>query len=120
MGLEERFAQAERASDVRIELSASRRKAPFGGACVMCSVPTHLDPVHGRQVRRLAEKVMAAFDHACDQGNLHIAEQLLQVMERLATRASTVGTDRRFVMERVLDGRQRIWQLRNASDTPAN
>ena len=57
------------------------------------TAPPHLEPVHRMQVRRLADKLMAAFDHACDQGTFHIAEQLRPHLE---ARRGDDANDREF------------------------
>lgn len=37
-------------------------------------------------LRRLSDKVLAAFDQACDQGEIEIAEALMRALETILTR----------------------------------
>ena len=39
--------------------------------------------------RRLSDKILIAFHHACDQGDLEVAEQLLAVLEMVVTRTAS-------------------------------
>ena len=39
-----------------------------------------------QHLRRLSDKVLKAFDQACDQGELEIAEALLRALETILTR----------------------------------
>ena len=41
-----------------------------------------------RYSRRLSDKVLIAFHHACDQGDFEVADQLLQVLEMMLTVAA--------------------------------
>ena len=40
----------------------------------------------GRYTRRLSDKVLMAFHHACDQHDFEVAEQLLHVLEMMLKR----------------------------------
>jgi hypothetical protein len=43
-----------------------------------------------RYRRRLSDKILIAFDHACDQGDLEVAELLLRLVEMMLRRMPTV------------------------------
>ena len=53
-----------------------------------------------RHSRRLTDKILVAFHHACDQRDLEVAEQLLQILEMMLTRRPlTAEGNRRRSME---------------------
>ena len=49
----------------------------------------------GRQTRRLSDKILVAFHHACDQGDFEVAEYLLQVLEMMLKRRPRLVLDKR-------------------------
>src|SRR5438132_158739 len=67
-----------------------------------------------RYSRRLSDKILIAFHHACDQADFEVAEQLLQVLEMMLTRRplSPDGTRRRN-MESLVAAHERLWHLRH-------
>jgi hypothetical protein len=72
-----------------------------------------------RYSRRLSDKILIAFHHACDQADFEVAEQLLHILEMMLTRRplSPDGTRRRN-MESLVAAHERLWHLRhpNAGD----
>ena len=64
--------------------------------------------------RRLSDKILIAFHHACDQNDFEVAEQLLHVLEMMLTRRplSPDGTRRRN-MESLVAAHERLWHLRH-------
>jgi hypothetical protein len=58
--------------------------------------PNTPDP-EPRYTRRLSDKILIAFHHACDQGDVEVARQLLDVLEFMTTRPASLpdGKDRR-------------------------
>src|SRR6201747_430197 len=72
-----------------------------------------------RYSRRLSDKVLIAFHHACDQADFEVAEQLLHILEMMLTRRPVTpdGTRRRN-MESLVAAHERLWHLRhpNADD----
>jgi hypothetical protein len=69
-----------------------------------------------RYTRRLSDKVLIAFHHACDQGDLEVAEQLLHVLNMMLTRRPlTLDGNRRRNMESLVAAHQRLWHLRHPS-----
>lgn len=67
-----------------------------------------------RYTRRLSDKILIAFHHACDQADFEVAESLLQVLEMMVTRRplSPDGTRRRN-MESLVAAHERLWHLRH-------
>lgn len=71
-----------------------------------------------RYSRRLSDKILTAFHHACDQSDFEIAEQLLHVVERLLTRRPVApDSNRRRSMETLVAAHERLWHLRHQLDT---
>ncbi len=67
-----------------------------------------------RYSRRLSDKILLAFHHACDQGDYEIAEKLLHILEGMVTRR-TVPPDanRRKTIESLVAAHERLWHLRH-------
>ena len=67
-----------------------------------------------RYSRRLSDKILIAFHHACDQADYDIAEQLLHILENMLTRR-TVSPDanRRKSIENLVAAHERLWHLRH-------
>ena len=67
-----------------------------------------------RHSRRLSDKVLIAFHHACDTSDLEVAESLLKVLETILTRRPlTPDTNRRRNMESLVAAHERLWYLRH-------
>ena len=68
-----------------------------------------------RYTRRLSDKILVAFHHACDQGDFEVAERLLKVAEMMIAnpRLSQPGTERRRDKETLVAAHERLWQLRH-------
>ena len=82
----------------------------------------HLDPVSElgsaasapRQSRRLFDKVLVAFHHACDVSDYEVADQLLQMLETMTTRRPRAeDTNRRRSIEGLVAAHERLWHLRH-------
>ncbi len=72
-------------------------------------------PASPRYSRRLSDKILIAFHHACDQGDFEVAEQLLHVLEMMLTRRPlTPDGTRRRNMESLVAAHERLWYLRHA------
>lgn len=67
-----------------------------------------------RYSRRLSDKILISFHHACDQADYEIAEQLLHILENMLTRR-TVPPDanRRKSIESLVAAHERLWHLRH-------
>jgi hypothetical protein len=67
-----------------------------------------------RHTRRLSDKILIAFHHACDQADFEVAEQLLHVLEMMLTRRQlTPDGTRRRNMESLVAAHERLWYLRH-------
>src|SRR5271167_877368 len=71
-------------------------------------------PATPRYSRRLSDKILIAFHHACDQGDFEVAGQLLHVLEMMLTRRPlTPDGTRRRNMESLVAAHERLWHLRH-------
>ena len=69
-----------------------------------------------RQNRRLADKVLLAFNIACDVGDVDTAQDLLNILEEIYRRRNTNRpNDRRKNVESLVDACRRLWNLRQDS-----
>ena len=69
-----------------------------------------------RSGRRLSDKILVAFHHACDIGDYEVAEALLQTLELMLTRRPTpADLGRRRSMESLVAAHERLWHLRHPS-----
>jgi hypothetical protein len=67
-----------------------------------------------RYSRRLSDKILIAFHHACDQGDFEVAEQLLHILEMMLTRRPlSPDSNRRRNMESLVAAHERLWHLRH-------
>ena len=67
-----------------------------------------------RYSRRLSDKILIAFHHACDQSDFEVAEELLRVMEMMLTRRPLQpDLGRRRNMESLVAAHERLWHLRH-------
>jgi hypothetical protein len=67
---------------------------------------------HGK--RRLADTILLAFHHACDQPDIAVAWELLNVLEFMAMRHPKLpaGVERR-AQESLVAAHERLWQIRH-------
>lgn len=67
-----------------------------------------------RHTRRLSDKILIAFHHACDQGDFEVAEELLRVLEMMLTRRpAPADANRRKNLESLVAAHERLWLLRH-------
>jgi len=67
-----------------------------------------------RYSRRLSDKILISFHHACDQADYEIAEQLLHILENMLTRRTVPpDTNRRKSIESLVAAHERLWHLRH-------
>lgn len=67
-----------------------------------------------RHSRRLSDKILIAFHHACDQTDYEVAEQLLRTLEMMMTRRVVApDANRRRNMEGLVAAHERLWHLRH-------
>jgi hypothetical protein len=65
-----------------------------------------------RSTRRVSDKILIAFNFACDQRDVDIAWDLLKVLEFMAARMPTSPTaDNRRTTETLFAAYARLWQL---------
>jgi hypothetical protein len=78
-----------------------------------------------RYSRRLSDKIQAAFDHACDEGDLIVATELLETLELVLLRTPPRPERREVVVAPLLASHERLWHLKTsghkkeAGETPA-
>ncbi|HEX7969859.1 MAG TPA: hypothetical protein VF502_16665 [Stellaceae bacterium] len=64
--------------------------------------------------RRLSDKILAAFDQACDRGEIEVAELLVRALELTLTRVGGKGSvDQRDELGPVLEAYARLKQRRS-------
>lgn len=67
-----------------------------------------------RYTRRLSDKILVAFHHACDQADYEVAEQLLRILEMMLTRRPVnPDANRRRSIETLVAAYERLWYLRH-------
>ena len=67
-----------------------------------------------RHTRRLSDKILIAFHHACDQADFLVAEDLLRILEMMLTRRPvSPDMNRRKNMESLVAAHERLWMLRH-------
>ncbi len=67
-----------------------------------------------QQGRRLSDKILVAFHHACDLEDFEVAVELLHIVEVMLTRkAPAQNNGRRRNMESLIAAHERLWQLRH-------
>jgi hypothetical protein len=63
--------------------------------------------------RRLTDKILNVFHHACDQGDLETAQKLLRIVEDILARPmQSPSKERRKTMEHLVAAHERLWTLR--------
>ncbi len=76
--------------------------------------PDRAGGVAMRQGRRLSDKILVAFHHACDAQDLVVAEQLLKTLESMLTRRGVSHEqNRRKSLESLVAAHERLWHLRH-------
>jgi len=67
-----------------------------------------------RKTRRLSDKVLVAFHHACDTSDLEIAGRLLNLIEFMLTRNPIdASRNSRHNIEGLVAAHERLWYLRH-------
>lgn len=67
-----------------------------------------------RHSRRLFDKVLVAFHHACDANDMEVADQLLALLELMTTRRPRPEDhNRRRSVESLVAAHERLWHLRH-------
>jgi hypothetical protein len=73
-----------------------------------------------RYSRRLSDKIQAAFDHACDEGELIVATELLQTLELVLLRVAPRPERRETIVAPLLASHERLWHLKSQSSGEPN
>lgn len=67
-----------------------------------------------RHTRRLEDKLLVAFHHACDVSDIEVARHVLQVLEiMLSRKPSQPDPNRRRNMEGLVAAHERLWNIRH-------
>ncbi len=67
-----------------------------------------------RHTRRLEDKLLVAFHHACDVADIEVARHVLQILElMLARKSPQPDPNRRRNLEGLVAAHERLWNLRN-------
>jgi hypothetical protein len=67
-----------------------------------------------RHTRRLSDKILIAFHHACDQADYEVAEDLLRILETMLTRrVLSPDSNRRRNIESLVAAHERLWLLKH-------
>jgi len=67
-----------------------------------------------RYTRRLSDKILIAFHHACDQTDFDVANDLLVILEKMLKRpGSGSDSNRRKSIESLVAAHERLWLLRH-------
>ena len=67
-----------------------------------------------RHTRRLSDKILIAFHHACDQSDFEVANDLLVILEKMLRRpVGSADANRRKSMESLVAAHERLWMLRH-------
>jgi hypothetical protein len=66
-----------------------------------------------RYSRRLSDKINAAFDHACEEGELEVAAELLETLEIVLLRTAPKPDRREVIVAPLLAAHERLWHLRS-------
>ncbi len=75
--------------------------------------PNPSTPVR-RHTRRLEDKLLVAFHHACDVADIEVARHVLQILElMLARKPAHPDLNRRRNLEGLVAAHERLWNLRN-------
>ena len=68
-------------------------------------------------IRRLFDKILTSFHHACDEGDFEVAEKLLRVLEMMVGRDPTnQDGNRRPNLENLVAAHERLWTLRHPAE----
>ncbi|MEJ0048953.1 MAG: hypothetical protein WDN04_24725 [Rhodospirillales bacterium] len=70
-----------------------------------------------RYSRRLSDKIQAAFDHACDEGDLIVATELLETLELVLLRTPPRPERREVVVAPLLASHERLWHLKTGGQS---
>ena len=71
-------------------------------------------PAGRRHTRRLEDKLLIAFHHACDVSDLEVAAQVLAILELMIQRRPVQpDSSRRRTLDTFVAAHERLWYLRH-------
>ena len=88
----------------------------MGGANLLEDVEVGAARRLPKHTRRLSDKILIAFHHACDQRELVTARALLQVLEDVLGRPYETGDGRRQGFDGLVAAHERLWHLCHPDD----
>jgi hypothetical protein len=115
-------AEAADETSGEIEMNASDENADDGRETMEIARPRESEARDAsgaapRYSRRLSDKVLIAFHHACDQEDFDIAQELLGILEKILTRRPVAPDgNRRRSMESLVAAHERLWHLRHPGE----
>jgi hypothetical protein len=63
--------------------------------------------------KRLLDSILIAFDSACDQAEIEVAQELLTSLEFMAKRKPSLpGDTKRWLQEGLVGAHERLWHVR--------
>jgi hypothetical protein len=68
-----------------------------------------------RYNRRLSDKILAAFDHACDDGDIETATELLGTLEYMLLSTPPAQDRCEAVVAPLLASHERLWHLKSSN-----
>jgi hypothetical protein len=68
----------------------------------------------------LSDKIQVAFDHACDEGELSVAGDLLETLEVVLLRVAPRPDRREAIVGPLLASHERLWHLRASQNGHQN
>jgi hypothetical protein len=73
-----------------------------------------VNPSGNHHKRRLSDTIFIAFHHACDQADVEVAAELLDVLEFMINRTPDLptGVERR-TKDSLVAAHERLWQIRH-------
>jgi hypothetical protein len=74
-----------------------------------------IDPDKARFSRRLSDKILAAFNHACSEGDVVTATELLTTLEYVLLANPPPQDRREAVVAPLLEAHERLWSLKTGS-----
>ena len=81
--------------------------------------PKPQKPEAPRYARRLSDKILVAFHHACDQRELEVAGELVGILEKMVNRPEEPSSPNgRKAMEGLVAAHTRLWDLRHQEELP--
>jgi hypothetical protein len=63
--------------------------------------------------RRLSDKILIAFHHACDQGDIEVSVSLLEVLEFITKRTRSLRVRDHRSQKSLVAAHERLWALRH-------